>query len=60
MKNLAIVSILLFPMVAWAAEKVKPIEVVKLDRKDPVAYEKAHRPTWVEIPEAAVARLRVA
>src|SRR5205085_4157116 len=25
-----------------------------------VAYEKAHTPTWVEIPEAAVARLRVA
>jgi maltokinase len=25
-----------------------------------VAYERAHRPGWVEIPEAAVARLRAA
>ena len=25
-----------------------------------VAYERAHRPAWVDIPEAAVARLRAA
>src|SRR5580765_5123241 len=46
MKTLLISSILLIPVVVHADEKVKPIDVVKLDRKDPIAYEKDVEPIF--------------
>jgi len=43
------------------ADAVALLEAFELEKAlYEVAYERAHRPTWVEIPEAAVARLRAA
>ncbi|HVT76825.1 MAG TPA: hypothetical protein VHD87_07325 [Acidimicrobiales bacterium] len=43
------------------ADAVALMEAFELEKAlYEVAYERAHRPAWVEIPEAAVARLRVA
>jgi maltokinase len=43
------------------ADAVALMEAYELEKAlYEVVYERAHRPTWVEIPEAAVARLRVA
>jgi predicted trehalose synthase len=43
------------------ADAVALLEAFELEKAlYEVVYERTHRPTWVEIPEAAVARLRVA
>ena len=44
MRKIAILTLFVFPVTVPAAEK--PIEVIKLDRKDPVVYEKEIEPIF--------------